>query len=89
MGSSFFDFGIRDLESYLGYSLAVKLLKEELFELNKVRAGIGSIIVELQKNSFTNQDERGMFQTIIRIGVYELIKTLSLYRATSHTSSSR
>ena len=80
----FADFGITDVESYLGLQLSVRMLKDELFELGKIRPGMSSVLVELQKNTIAGATPELMFGIIIKVAVFELIKTLSIYRSTSH-----
>ena len=80
------DFGITDAERYLGLQLAVRMLKDELFEFSKIRPGIENLIYELQKNTIAGATPQLMFGIIIKVAVFELIKTLSIYRATTHST---
>lgn len=80
ISKAFSDFGISNVEGYIGFTLGVRMLREELFELNKVRPGIEKIILELQKNTVAGADKNIMYHLIIKVGVFELIKTLSIYR---------
>ena len=85
VSKGFADFGIFDVESYIGFQLAVRMVKEELFELGTLRPGMESVILELQKNTYSGRDVSAMYHTVLKLGVYELIKTLSLYRATTQS----
>ena len=80
---SYRDFGIFDIESYVGLDLSIRMLKKELFDGAKLREDIVPLVLELQNNTPGTKELATMFHLIIKIGVYSSLQTLSLLRTSN------
>ena len=78
--TAFRDWGIIDVESYIGLDLAIRMVRKELFDCPGFVSNIENLVLEFQKNTPAGVDPGIMLYTLMKVGVVEVLKTLSSYR---------